>query len=124
MSKKILLADDDEGTIGALSKVLAGYDLVTAMDGTRALELAAAEKPDLVLLDINMPGLNGLEVLKKIKGRDIKPVVIMITGDADEGTVGKALSLGVFAYLIKPFDSDQALEQVRRAFKFLEDSGG
>ena len=123
MGNKILLADDDEEILGALSRILADYDLVSAEDGKTALKLAASEKPAVVLLDVAMPGLDGLQVLRKLREMRHAPAVIMITGDSSEETVKKALSTGVFSYIIKPVEKDQVREQVRRAFQFLEESG-
>jgi DNA-binding NtrC family response regulator len=122
MDKKILIADDDEETLGALSRMLAGYDVVSAGDGKAALELTVSEKPDILLLDVDMPGLNGLEVLGKVMAMSRKPLVIMITGDASTETVSKALAIGVFSYIIKPFEKDEVLDQVKRAFAFREAS--
>ena len=123
MGNKILVADDDEEIRGALSRILADYDLVSAEDGKTALKLAASEKPAVVLLDVAMPGLDGLQVLRKLREMRHAPAVIMITGDSSEETVKKALSTGVFSYIIKPVEKDQVREQVRRAFQFLEESG-
>ncbi|HAN04029.1 MAG TPA: hypothetical protein DCW72_04700 [Elusimicrobia bacterium] len=124
MDIKILIADDNEETLGALSRLLANYDLVAASDGKSARELAASERPDLVLLDVEMPGLNGIDVLKGMLSLPRKPLVIMITADGSRETIEKALSLGVFAYITKPFEKDDILGQVGRAITFIENRGG
>jgi len=118
MHNKILLVDDNEDVIGALSRTLAGYDLVSAGDGASALALVGSEKPDLVLLDIELPGMSGLEVLEKISVMRKRPLVIMITADGTSETTAKALAAGVFSYIIKPFEAKEALEQVKRALAF------
>ncbi len=106
--------------MNGLSKLLAGYEIISARDGNSALSLAVSEKPDLLLLDIEMPGLNGLEVLKKLMALPRKPLVIMLTADASEETVSRAMSIGVFSYIVKPFESEEALDQVKKAFAFLK----
>lgn len=120
MSKKILIADDDAEIVSALSRALASYDLEEAGDGKTALSLAFSARPDLVILDIDMPAMNGIEVLEKIAKLDNRPLTIMITGAGDPEIVSKAMALGVFAYIIKPFEMQEVLEQVKRAFSFME----
>jgi len=122
MSGKILIADDQQEIVSALSMVLAGYDLEEATDGNAALALAVSEQPDLVLLDVDMPGMSGIEVLKKLMARPRRPLVIMLTADGSPETVSKVMQAGVFAYIIKPFEKAEVLEQVQRAFKFMESS--
>ncbi|MBI5744716.1 MAG: response regulator [Elusimicrobia bacterium] len=123
MEGKILIADDDEQSLGSLSRILAGYDVFCASDGNTALEMAGSENPDLVLLDVDMPGMNGLEVLKKLAAMRRRPLVIMITGDGSSETVSKAMAQGVFSYMIKPLEREDVLDQVRRALA-LRAAGG
>ena len=122
MSGKILIADDQQEIVSALSMVLAGYELEEANDGNAALSLAVSEQPDLVLLDVDMPGMSGIEVLKKLMTRPRHPLVIMLTAEGSPETVSKVMQAGVFAYIIKPFEKAEVLEQVQRAFKFMESS--
>jgi len=120
MSKKILIADDDAQVVSALSRALANYDLEEAGDGKTALSLAFSAHPDLIILDIDMPAMNGIEVLEKLAKMKDRPLTIMLTGSGDPETVSKAMALGVFAYIIKPFEMEEIQEQVKRAFSFME----
>lgn len=120
MGKKILIADDSEQILEVLTRILADYDIIFAKDGNSALNLVASEKPDVLLLDVAMPGLNGIEVLEKVMAMPRKPLVIMLTVDASIETVSKAMGIGVFSYIAKPFQAEVVLDQVKRAFAFLE----
>ncbi len=113
--KKILIADDDKDLLASLAKALSSYDVLLAADGNVAWSAAVFDRPDLVLLDVEMPGMNGLEVLKKLVGLPHKPVVIMITGDRSRETAAKAAEIGVFAYLLKPFEPAEVMEKVKAA---------
>jgi CheY-like chemotaxis protein len=81
MSKKILLVDDDKGIIQFYSELLTGngYDVIVAMDGEQALAELAKGLPDLVLLDVNMPGKSGLDILKEVKEANEKLPVFLLT---------------------------------------------
>lgn len=120
MGKKILLADDDKELLASLTKLLAGYEVLQAADGETAWTQAVFERPDLLLLDIDMPGMNGLEVLRKLAGLPHKPVIIMITGDRSRETAAQAAEIGIFAYLMKPLEPGEVLEQVRKGFSSRE----
>ena len=102
--KKILIVDDDPEVVEVLSrffqKTPEDYEVQAAMNGEDALAALMLSVPDLVLLDINMPGMSGLEVMKHI---DPQIAVIMVTGNVDEAPA-EALKLGAFAYIPKPFD--------------------
>jgi DNA-binding NtrC family response regulator len=103
-AKKILIVDDDPDVLEVLSRFLQkaplDYTVQAVGNGEDAIAALVLEPPDLVLLDLNMPGVNGLEVLKHI-GREI-PVMI-VSGNVD-ATPAEALKYGAFAYLPKPFD--------------------
>ncbi|MGD9643376.1 MAG: response regulator [Elusimicrobiales bacterium] len=124
MDKKILLVDDNPEIIESLRGILTGYSVKTATDGKSALSLAASEPPDVVLLDVNIPEVHGLDVLRKLAGMRNGPIVIMITGDDTKGTVSKALAVGVFSYLIKPLEKHEVLGQVEKAFAFRANQTG
>jgi CheY-like chemotaxis protein len=102
--KKILIVDDDPGVVEVLKcffeKTPDDYTVQTATNGEDALAAVLLSTPDLVLLDINMPGMSGIEVMKHI---DHQIAVIMVTGNVDS-TPAEALKLGAFAYIPKPFD--------------------
>ncbi|MFA5050568.1 MAG: response regulator [Patescibacteria group bacterium] len=103
--KKILIAEDEPDMRGILASMIesAGYNVVQAEDGERALNLAIKEKPDLILLDLSMPKLNGFEVLEKLRydpvGSTIPVVILSNLGQDKEVAKGKAL--GAVDYLIK-----------------------
>jgi len=115
MGNKILIADDNKEMRETLSKMLAGYEVAEAADGETAWATAVFELPDLILLDVDMPGMNGIDVLKKTAGLPGRPSVIIITGDRSKETASKAGEIGVCAYLLKPLDRDEVLAQVRLA---------
>jgi len=103
--KKILIAEDEPDMRGILASMIesAGYNVVQAEDGERALNLSIKEKPDLILLDLSMPKLNGFEVLEKLRydpvGSTIPVVILSNLGQDKEVAKGKAL--GAVDYLIK-----------------------
>src|SRR6185436_4105151 len=91
------------------------YEMLSATSGTQALELIAQAPLDVVLLDILMPGIDGLEVLERIKQRAPTPQVIMLTATKTVKTAVAAMKLGAFDYVTKPFDVDELLLIVERA---------
>jgi len=106
MSKTILIVDDEKEICTILSDNLSreGYRVFVAYEGKTALELARKEKPDLVLLDIKMPRMNGIEVLRRIKKIKKETVVIMLTAYGTLETARGAMKLGAYDYITKPFD--------------------
>jgi DNA-binding NtrC family response regulator len=91
------------------------YDVTCATSGEEALRLMAAESCDVVLLDILMPGLDGLEVLERIKGEPVSPQVVMLTATKTVKTAVTAMKLGAFDYVTKPFDVEELLIIIERA---------
>lgn len=114
---KILCADDDKDLLALIAFTLsqAGYLVVRAGDGTNAIRSFESELPDLVLLDINMPGMSGLQVLKDIKRMDQRIPVIMVTANNEISVAEEALKNGAFAYLPKPFQLQYAAHLVAAA---------
>jgi DNA-binding response OmpR family regulator len=104
----VLVADDDEAIVMTLSRFLAslGYRVIAAADGLAAEKLALERKPDVTLLDIYMPGKDGMEVLKTVLEADPGACVIMITGNEDMAVAKASLKLGAFDYLPKPINLD------------------
>lgn len=104
---RVLLIDDDAAIIQMLSSYFQGgkqgYAVEAALTGEKGLAKLQARRPDVVLLDISMPGMNGLEVLGRIQGIDPSIPVIMVTGASHQES-SQALKNGAFAYLPKPFD--------------------
>ena len=106
MNKTILIVDDKKDFCTVLSDSLSQdrYRVVTAFNGKMALQLAKKEKPDLILLDIKMPGMDGIEVLKKIKKMREEIAVIMFTAFGTLETAREAMKLGAYDYVSKPVD--------------------
>ncbi|MEW5993215.1 MAG: sigma-54 dependent transcriptional regulator [Candidatus Zixiibacteriota bacterium] len=102
---KILVIDDDPKVSWLLTEGLTPkYEFVSARDGIEGLQLVSTEKPDLVLLDIKMPGMNGLEVLEKLNKVEDRPEGIMVSGHGETDYVVKSIKLGAAEFVDKPFD--------------------
>ena len=102
--KKILIIEDEATLQKALSDMLIkeGYEVVSAIDGLIGLDLARSENPDLILLDIILPGMDGFDVLRNIKQKDNSEVpVIILTNLSDLDDIQKALDIGATTYLVK-----------------------
>lgn len=120
MKPKILLVDDLEDILAPLRRLLCSCELSEASTGKRALELAASGRPDLVILDVHLPDMSGVEILERLALLEHKPVVIMLTGDATVETTGRALAAGAFSYITKPFEPKELLEQVIKGLEYGE----
>lgn len=111
---KILIADDDPQLVRALRITLAahGYDVVAAPDGAAAIALAAQAHPDVVLLDLGMPKLDGVQVIEALRGWTEAPILVVSgrTGSADKV---EALDAGADDYVTKPFQIDELLARLR-----------
>lgn len=105
MSKKILFIEDDEGFFNLFSAALSmkGYQIVHVADGAEAVEKVKGEKPDLVLLDIILPGMSGLDILKELKETDETKTIkiVMLTNFGTDENVNRAMELGADDYLMK-----------------------
>ena len=121
-SKNILVVDDNEDIRSLLSLVLQreGHEVVLASDGTEALEKIKIAKPDLILLDVMMPGLSGLEVLSIIREDKDKKIneipIMMITAKSTITDIDNAVELGASSYIIKPFRPANLIEKVNAIF--------
>ncbi len=116
--RKLLVIDDELGVRESLRMVLKEqYDLVTASSGDEGLRLLGSELVDVVLLDILMPGMDGLEVLEHLKVQNPAVQVIMLTATKTVKTAVTAMKLGAFDYVTKPFDIDELLVIVDRAMQ-------
>jgi DNA-binding response OmpR family regulator len=114
-AKKILIVDDDPDMRETIRLLLgAEFEVLQAADGREAVELAGKERPRLVLLDVAMPGMTGVEVLGAMRAADPAVVVIVLTGESDVETARKALAVGAAAYVTKPFDTEPLRASVRR----------
>ncbi len=103
--RRVVVVDDDRALRHALSTLLreAGYDVVQASDGREALASLAREPADLILLDLGLPGMSGLDVLKEVRARALPPRVVVITADDTPGTLLEAIRGQVDGYVTKPF---------------------
>lgn len=116
----VLIADDDRVTRAMVSSWLgrAGYEVVAASDGDEALEIAAARLPDLLLVDVTMPGLDGYEVCRAVQAAsDVPPPVIFLTAHAQTDARVAGLDAGAVDYVVKPFDMDELIARVRAALR-------
>ena len=120
MAKKILAVDDERHIVRLVEINLqkAGYEVVTATTGREALEMVAKTKPDLVVMDVMMPEMDGLEALEKMKADPemAKIPVIMLTAKAQDADVFSGWQKGADLYLTKPFNPAELLNFVKRIF--------
>jgi two-component system response regulator MprA len=119
----VLIADDDRKIIDMLRRTLAyeGYHVVTAADGLEALAQAQAQRPDVVILDWLMPGLDGIEVARRIRQADPTPILMLTARDTIEDLV-QGLDNGADDYLVKPFAPAELLARVRALLRRTEGS--
>lgn len=117
-AKKVLVVDDNEDIRNLISIILTGesYEVLAVESGTQALEIYTEFKPDLILLDIMMPGISGFEVLEQI--RDIRSSklnsvpIVMITAKSLTDDIDKAIKLGATSYIVKPFRAESLKQKV------------
>jgi len=116
---KILIVDDEIAVCDLLKDFLTlkGYEVFTASDVYTAINKAKEVCPHLVMLDIVMPGINGMEVLKEIKKLNPKTGIIMITAVPDQGIITKSIDLGAYDYIRKPMDLKHVENVVMLAIK-------
>jgi len=117
--KRILIVDDDELILDVLKELLMleGYEADIANDGETALKLLGSNVYDLVISDIYMKPMNGIELLRRIRADRPRLPVIMITGYASQRSAQASEELGAFAYLRKPFSNQEVLDLVRLAIE-------
>lgn len=115
---RILLVDDEEDFIRTLSERLDLRDLAshTAFNGQQALDFMGDKEPDVMLLDLKMPGIDGMEVLRRVRKLFPSIQVIIHTGHGNDLDEAEARSLGVFDYLKKPVDIDLLVERIKAAY--------
>lgn len=118
MKRKKILLVDDSGTILMMEKMILSrepYELVTARDGFEAVQKAASERPDLILLDVVMPNLTGFEALKQLRAAEATRAtpVIMVTTRGEAENVESGYASGCSDYITKPIDSAELLAKVR-----------
>jgi len=116
---KVLLVDDEEAFVKTLSERLKMRDLKndTAYDGNQALSFVSDKEPDVMVLDLKMPGIDGMEVLRRIKQRYPDIQVIILTGHGTDRDEEEARRLGIFDYLKKPTDIELLVGRIKEAYK-------
>ena len=116
---RVLLVDDEEEFVSALSErlTLRGIGVDSALNGEEALARLVAKDFEVVILDVMMPGLGGLEVLRQIKATHPNTQVILLTGHGSTREGIEGMRLGAFDYLIKPVDLEDMLEKMKAAAK-------
>lgn len=116
--RAILVVDDDPALVGAITALLTagGYAVHPAYDGVEAVEAFDTQHPDLVLLDLAMPGRDGLNVIHEIRTRSATPIIVL-TGEADETAKVDALDAGADDYVTKPFGRQELLARVRATLR-------
>ncbi|KPU27294.1 transcriptional regulator [Caloranaerobacter sp. TR13] len=120
MNKRILIADDEKNMIWALKRALSkeGYDIITAENGRKAVEVFIEKEPSLVLLDLKMPEMDGIEALRRIKEYNSKIPVIILTAHGTTQTAVEAMKIGALDYISKPFDIDELKIVIKKALDY------
>jgi len=125
--RKILVVDDEPDIVDIVKEHFeAIYDVHTALSGRRAIKLVRTERPDLLLLDLRMPDLSGVDVLKTVHRTNPELPVIIITANEDADLAAEAMARGAFSYVQKPFNFDSLDHLVARAItaKYRVNTGG
>jgi DNA-binding response OmpR family regulator len=119
MQTRILVVDDEQEFAVALSErlVLRGFEVETCLSGAEALEKVMANPYDVVLMDVAMPGMDGIETLKEIKKRRPLIEVILLSGRATLETAIQGLELGAIDYIKKPCETDELLRKINEAYQ-------
>ena len=115
---KVLLVDDEEEFVRTLSERIQLRDIGSkvVLDGEKAVESLEEEIPDVMVLDLKMPGMNGIEVLKKVKEAYPQVKVVMLTGHGSEKDEEEARKLGAFDYLQKPSGLERIIDSIKKAY--------
>ncbi|MED4401177.1 response regulator transcription factor [Metabacillus fastidiosus] len=126
MSKKILVVDDEQSISTLLQYNLkqAGYDVLTAFDGEEGLLKCISEEPDLVVLDLMLPRMDGIEVCKQLRQRKIMVPILMLTAKDDEFDKVLGLELGADDYMTKPFSPREVVARVKAILRRTQTSTG
>jgi two-component system KDP operon response regulator KdpE len=121
MAARILVVDDEPNILATVTPLLRGrgYDVVAAMSGRAALDAFDREKPDLLILDLGLPDMNGIEVCRQIRQTSSAPILVLSARGA-EGDKVKALDAGADDYVTKPFGAEELLARIRAALRRVE----
>jgi DNA-binding NtrC family response regulator len=119
---KILIIDDDEVQLSLLQTVLSdqGYTLYSTADGPQGIELFRTHHPDLVLLDIGLPSISGIEVMKQVRQIDGRAKIIVITGYASVESAVHAIREGAWDYIRKPYNLQELARKVESALSIVK----
>jgi two-component system KDP operon response regulator KdpE len=117
MAAMILVIEDEESTRDLLQRSLskAGYEIVAAPDGKSALKILANSRPDLILLDLMLPDIPGMEILKHVTTQPNPPAVVIFSARSDAADIEAATRAGAFKFLVKPISRDKLLETIKLA---------
>jgi DNA-binding NtrC family response regulator len=118
MKPRVLIVDDEEKFVDYLRKRLENRDLAVAvaLSGEAALDVLAKSPQDVVVLDVLMPGMDGIATLREIKTREPLTEVIMLTGHASVESAIDGMKLGAYDYLMKPCETDDLVDKIRKAY--------
>jgi two-component system, OmpR family, KDP operon response regulator KdpE len=121
MPPKILIVDDEPSLLATMAPLLRsrGYDVLTAMSGRAALEAVERDKPDMIVLDLGLPDLDGIEVCRAIRERSATPIVVLSARGAEADKV-RALDTGADDYVTKPFGVEELTARIRAALRRTE----
>lgn len=116
--RKVLIVDDQYGIRILLKEILEqnGYTLFQAANGIQALTIADQQELDLILLDVKLPGMNGFDILKRVKEKQPEVQVIMMTAYEELDSIKKAKEIGALTFITKPFDISEVLNMVANRF--------
>ena len=116
---KVLMVDDEEDFVKTLAERMQMRDLApqTALSGEQALQQVQEDVPDVMVLDLKMPGIDGMEVLRRVRKAYPQVQVVILTGHGSEKYRTEALRLGAFAYLNKPVEMEQLVKTLKDAYK-------
>lgn len=116
---KLLIVDDDEKFLNTIAERLGlkDFDVATASDGNQAIKVAKKDKFDVALVDLKMPGMDGMELLQILKKKHKYLEIVILTGYGSIDSAVEATKAGAFGFLEKPYDSDKLLETIKDAYK-------
>ena len=116
---KVLVVEDDPAILRGLADNLRfeGYEVFTAQDGEAGARLQRVHRPDLIVLDLMMPRVGGLELCRRLRGEGVQTPILMLTAKSEEADRVKGLDLGADDYVTKPFGIDELLARVRAALR-------
>ncbi len=125
---RILVVDDESVILKLLDYrlTMSGYDVITALNGTEALEMTRNKKPDLVILDVALPEMDGCEICELLKKdeRYAGIPVMMVTATAREESIKRGINAGADAYMTKPFESEELLSKIKELLEKKKVTGG